>query len=85
MMCKTMPVVAKVYAFGLLPLVLDAWVQAATDILGDPLLYQRLSRAAVTAVAPYSVANAALGMADAARQALAGGANPPPRSSFRRP
>jgi glycosyltransferase involved in cell wall biosynthesis len=66
-----------------LPLVLDTWVDATVQLLADDELRQRYALAAEAAVAPYSFENAALGIADAARQAVAGAVVPARRSTFR--
>ncbi len=55
-----------------LPLQEADWVRAAADLLSDAASLQRMSLAAIDAVAPYNFETAAQGMADAARQALAG-------------
>jgi glycosyltransferase involved in cell wall biosynthesis len=60
-----------------LPLKVDAWVDATAQLLTDAPLLQRMSRAAVDAVSAYTFENAALGIANAARQALAGAQVPP--------
>jgi glycosyltransferase involved in cell wall biosynthesis len=60
-----------------LPLKVDAWVDATAQLLTDPPLLQRMSRAAVDAVSAYTFENAALGISNAARQALAGVQVPP--------
>lgn len=68
-----------------LPLEVPLWVDAATQLLQDPALHQRFQAAGLACVAPFSMANAAAGMADATRQAV--GITPPlPESRFvRRP
>jgi glycosyltransferase involved in cell wall biosynthesis len=63
-----------------LPLEVAAWEAAAAEILGDETVRRRMSAAAVQAEAPYSFENAAIGIADAARQANTG-ATAPQRSS----
>lgn len=52
-----------------LPLDVESWIAAAADILADAELRERMSAAARQAVAPYSFANAAGGIVDAARRA----------------
>jgi glycosyltransferase involved in cell wall biosynthesis len=55
-----------------LPLDLDTWSSAATRLLTDGPLHQRMSLAARKAVKPYSFKNAAAGIVDATRHAFEG-------------
>ena len=68
-----------------LPLDLSLWTGAVARLLSDAALYQRMAQAALLSVAPYSFENAAAGIVDAARQAVAGtGTAPSPLSTFPR-
>lgn len=53
-----------------LPLDLQTWVDAATALLQDDALYRRMSVASCNAVADYTYANAAKGLAQAVRFAM---------------
>ena len=69
-----------------LELQLDGWVNAAAAVLGDPGAHARYASAAQSRVAPYSFDNAAYGIIDAARAAVAHGTLTPRLSNFvRRP
>ena len=67
-----------------LPLELPRWVDAAAEILLNPELHRHLAEGARASAEPYSFDNAAAGIVDAARQAMAPATALPRLSHFHR-